>query len=64
MSSMNKVTEFIAIGIVTPFIYIFYSLIVILFTFILGFPFAIGIYLIKLAIDTLFGVGGIFYANI
>lgn len=64
MSSVNKVSEFIAMGIVTPFIYVFYSLIVILFTFILGFPFAIGIYLIKLAMDLLFGVGGIFYASL
>lgn len=64
MSSVNKIAEFIAIGIVTPFIYLFYSLVVILFTFILGFPFAIGIYLIKFTMELLFGVGGVFYANI
>ncbi len=64
MDSINKFFEFLAIGIVTPIIYIIYSLFVIVFTFILGFPVAVGIYLIKLAMDFLFKGGGIFYASI
>lgn len=62
MNLLNKFFEFLAIGLITPVIYIFYSLVVILFTFILGFPVAIGIYLIKLAMDLLFKGGEIFYA--
>ena len=64
MDSINKFFEFLSIGIVTPIIYIFYSLVVVVFTFILGLPIAIGIYLIKLAMDFLFKGGGIFYANL
>jgi hypothetical protein len=64
MNTINKFFEFISIGIVTPILYIFYSVFVILFTFILGLPIAIGIYLIKLAMELFFGTGGIFYANL
>jgi hypothetical protein len=64
MESTNKFFEFLSIGIVTPILYIFYSLVTILFTFILGLPIAIGIYLIKMAMDFLFKGGGIFYANL
>lgn len=64
MDSINKFFEFLSIGIITPIIYIFYSLVVVVFTFILGLPIAIGIYLIKLAMDFLFKGGGIFYANL
>lgn len=64
MDLLNKFFEFLAIGIVTPIIYIFYSLVVIVFTFIIGLPIAIGIYLIKMAMDFLFNGGGIFYACI
>jgi len=63
MDSMNKFFEFLAIGIMTPIVYAFYAVFTILFTFILGFPIAIGIYLIKLAMDFFFG-GGVFYANL
>jgi hypothetical protein len=64
MESTNKFFEFLSIGIVTPILYIFYSFATILFTFILGLPIAIGIYLIKLAMDFLFKGGGVFYANL
>jgi len=64
MNITNKFFEFISIGIATPIIYIIYSLATILFTFIIGLPIAIGIYLIKLAMDFIFGTGGIFYANL
>lgn len=62
MNLMDKFFEFLAIGLITPIIYIFYSLVVILFTFILGLPIAVGIYLIQLAMDLLFKGGEIFYA--
>lgn len=62
MDSTNKFFEFLSIGIVTPILYIIYAVVTILFTFILGLPFAIGIYLIKLAMDFL--IGGLFYANL
>jgi hypothetical protein len=64
MDLSNKFFEFISIGIVTPFIYLFYCVITILFTFILGLPIAIGLYLIKFAMDFIFGTGGLFYANL
>ncbi len=64
MNTINKFFEFLSIGIVTPIIYVFYSVVTIMFTFILGLPIAIGIYLIKLAMDLIFGTGGIFYANL
>lgn len=64
MESTNKFFEFLSIGITTPILYIFYSFVTILFTFILGLPIAIGIYLIKLAMDLLFKGGGVFYASL
>lgn len=62
MSSTNKFFEFLSIGIVTPILYVIYAVATILFTFILGLPVAVGIYLIKLAMDFL--LGGLFYANL
>lgn len=64
MESTNKFFEFLSIGIVTPFLYLFYSVVTVMFTFILGLPIAIGIYLIKLAMDFLFKGGGVFYASL
>jgi len=61
---MNKFFEFISIGLFTPIIYFIYAAIAVLFTFILGFPIAIGVYLIRLAMDLLFKGGGIFYASL
>jgi len=61
---MNKVSEFITMGILTPFVYAFYALVVILFTFILGLPVAIGIYLINLFMGFIFGPEGFFYASL
>ena len=63
MDSMNKFFEFLSVGIITPIVDCIYVVFTILFTFILGFPIAIGIYLIKLAMDFFFG-GGVFYANL
>lgn len=64
MESTNKFFEFLSIGIATPILYIFYSFVTILFTFIAGLPIAIGIYLIKLAMDFLFKGTGVFYASL
>lgn len=64
MSTLDKFFEFLSIGIATPILYVFYSVVTILFTFILGLPIAIGIHLIKLAMDFIFKGGGIFYASI
>ena len=51
---LNKIFEFIGIGILTPILYVFYSVLVILLTFLLGFPIIIGIRLISMAIDVFF----------
>jgi hypothetical protein len=64
MDSTNKFFEFLSIGIATPILYAIYSLAAILFTFVIGLPVAIGIYLIKMAMDFLFKGGGIFYASL
>ncbi len=64
MDSSNKFFEFLSIGIITPIMYIIYMIFTILFTFVLDLPVAIGIYLIKLAMNLIFGTGGIFYANL
>lgn len=62
MSSNNKFFEFLSIGLITPFIYVIYAVFTVLFTFMIGLPIAIGIYLIKLAMNFL--LGGLFYANL
>lgn len=62
MSSNNKFFEFLSIGLITPFIYVIYAVFTVLFTFTIGLPIAIGIYLIKLAMNFL--LGGLFYANL
>lgn len=64
MNTENKFFEFLSIGIATPILYVFYCVATILFTFILGLPIAVGIYLIKLAMDLLFNGGGVFYASL
>lgn len=51
---LNKFFEFITIGIFTPIVYIFYSVLVILLTFLIGFPIVIGIRLISMALDIFF----------
>ncbi len=50
---MNKFFEFLSIGIVTPILYLIYCGAVILTTFVLGFPVAVGLYLIQLAMNLL-----------
>jgi len=52
---MNKFIEFISAGIFTPLIYIIYSIIAILSTFVFGLPIAFGIYLIQLAMSFIIG---------
>jgi len=49
----NKFFEFIATGLLTPIIYLGYSVVTILFTFVIGLPIAIGCYFIELAIKFL-----------
>lgn len=49
----NKFAEFIATGLITPIIYLGYSVAAILFTFIVGLPIAIGCYLIEMAMKFL-----------
>lgn len=53
----NKFIEFIATGILTPVIYLAYSIVVILLTFLFGLPIAIGFYFIELAIKFLLNGG-------
>lgn len=52
----DKLIEFLSAGLLTPILYLIYALSVILTTFVLGLPIAIGIYLIDLAIKNMFGV--------
>lgn len=59
----NKFFEFIGYGMMTPFIYAFYSIVTILFTFLIGLPIGIGIYFILYAIKLIFN-GGLMYANL
>ncbi len=49
----NKFAEFIATGMLTPIIYLGYSVVAILFTFVVGLPIAIGCYLIDMAMKFL-----------
>lgn len=49
----NKFIEFMATGIMTPIIYLAYSVVAILFTFLIGLPIAIGFYFIELAMKFL-----------
>lgn len=52
----DKLIEFLSAGLLTPILYLIFALSVILTTFVLGLPIAIGIYLIDLAIKNMFGV--------
>jgi hypothetical protein len=60
---MNKFFEFLSMGIITPVFYLIYSLFVIVFTFALGLPIAIGIYFIQMFIKWIFQ-GGFCHANL
>jgi hypothetical protein len=51
---LDKIFEFISIGIMTPIVYVFYAIVAIMFTFIFGFPIAVGIRLISIALDVFF----------
>ncbi len=64
MNTENKFFEFLSIGIITPILYVIYSVVTVLFTFMLGLPIAIGVYLIKLAMNFIFNMGGLFYASL
>jgi len=50
----NSFFEFISYGIFTPVIYFIYCIAAILFTFLFGLPFAIGIYLVNMATNLIF----------
>ena len=52
---LDKFLEFIYMGIVTPVLYLFYSVATILLVFVLGLPIVIGFYLIQLAVSYIFG---------
>jgi hypothetical protein len=54
---IQKFFEFLAIGVVTPVIYLVYCGAAILTTFLFGFPVAVGIYLIQVAMDLLLSNG-------
>jgi len=60
---MDRFIEFILYSIITPVLYVIYSMFVILFTFALGLPIAIGIYFIQMFIRWIFD-GGFNYANL
>ena len=51
----DKFLEFIYTGVITPVLYLFYSIATILLVFVLGLPVVIGFYLIQLAISYIFG---------
>jgi len=50
----DKFLEFIYVGILTPILYIFYSVATILLVFVLGLPIVMGFYLIQLAVSYIF----------
>ena len=60
---MQKFFEFLSIGIVTPFAYLVYAIVAIVFTFLLGLPIYIVIYFIQMFIDFLFH-GGFSHASL
>lgn len=60
---MDKFFEFISIGIMTPIFYVIYAILTVIFTFALGLPVAVGIYLIQMFINWIFQ-GGLLYANL
>lgn len=57
---MNKFLEFISYGIITPILYLIYTLIVVLFTFMFLLPFVIGIYFIQEFMNLVFYSGLIY----
>ena len=58
----KKIFEFLFAGILTPIIYLLYTVGIILIVFLIGLPFGIAFYLINIAISFIFG--GILNANI
>jgi hypothetical protein len=52
---MKKIIDFLVMGFLTPFIYGLVSLAVILSTFLIGVPIAIGMKLVNMFIYTIFG---------
>ena len=59
---IKKIFEFILAGILTPIIYLFYVIGIILIVFVIGLPFGMAFYLINLAISFIFR--GILNSNI
>jgi len=52
---LNKIFEFIGVGILTPILYTMYFLMVVIATFIFALPIGVGIYIIDLTIKRFFG---------
>ena len=59
---IKKIFEFILAGILTPIIYLFYVIGIILIVFVIGLPFGMAVYLINLAVSFIFD--GILNSNI
>ena len=53
---IDKITEFVAAGIVTPIIYALYAVGIILMTVVIGLPIGIGIHIINMIVNNIFGV--------
>lgn len=54
MNFANKFLEFLSVGIFTPFAYVLYSVVMIISTFLIGLPIAIGVYVIQLTMNWFF----------
>lgn len=52
---IDKIIEFFLAGIITPIVYFLYAIGVILLTIIIGLPLGIGIYLINMIVNNIFG---------
>lgn len=51
---LNSFLEFLSWGIVTPIVYLFYFVLAVLATFIVGIPIIVGIRLVNMAVDLIF----------
>ena len=60
---MDKFFEFLYMGVVTPILYLIYVIFMVIFTFALGFPIAVGMHFIQMFINWIFQ-GGFYYANL
>ena len=53
---LNKIFEFIGVGIVTPIIYLVYAIAAMISVFLIGVPIGIAVYFIDLVLKQIFGV--------